>query len=105
MKIRAAADVATLLATLGGEKGLELSENKIRAAKRQKRPRHALIVAGRVKKKCLRKESDTFLPASASPFFILFKRVVSVRSLIQEYWYTRRKVFIVSLEELSSQGV
>ena len=32
---------------------------KIRAAKWQKRPRHALIVAGRVKKRNLRKESDT----------------------------------------------
>ena len=58
-EIRAAADVPTLFATLGGKKGDELSENKNRAAKWQKRPHHALIVAGRVKKRNLRKESDT----------------------------------------------
>ena len=58
-EIRAAADVPTLFATLGGKKGDELSENKIRAAKWQKRPHHALIVAGRVKKRNLRQESDT----------------------------------------------
>ena len=59
IRIRAAADEATLLGTLGGKKGEELSENKNRAAKRGKHPRHTLIVAGRVKKKSLRKESET----------------------------------------------
>ena len=58
-KNRAAADVPTLSATSRGKKGLKLSENKNRAAKSQKHPRHALIVAGRVKNKCLRKESET----------------------------------------------
>jgi len=48
IEIRAAADAATLLAGSGGKKGGELSENKIRAAKYQKSPRHTLIVAGRV---------------------------------------------------------
>ena len=46
-EIRAAADVPTLSATSEVEKGGELSENKNRAAKWQKHPRHTLIVAGR----------------------------------------------------------
>lgn len=47
IKNRAAAGVAILFDTLGGKKGAELSENKIRAAKYRKSPHYTLIVAGR----------------------------------------------------------
>ena len=62
IEIRAAADEATLLVTLRGEKGGELSENKNRAAKWQNCPRHTLIVAGRVKKSCLRRSLILYTP-------------------------------------------